>query len=134
MKCWVIDTDLVVSGLMKANGPCALILEAVMDGRVKLVYDARILAEYRDVLCRPRLKLDPEHVMHSPQALEGQMSVAPERLVAIGPAPDEMALVEVALAVPDRTIIKDSLADFPREILNGIRLLTPVEALAELTV
>lgn len=132
MKCWVLDTNVVVSGLLSANGPCAQVLEAVMDGRVKLVYDARILAEYRDVLCRPRLKLKPAQVMHFLEALSGQMSVVPERLAAIGPDPDDLVFVEVALAVPDRTIVTGNIADFPSEILNGARLLTPVQALAEL--
>jgi predicted nucleic acid-binding protein len=103
-----------------------------MDGRIKLVYDARILAEYRDVLCRPRLKLNPEHVMHFLQALGGQMSVVPERFAADGPDPGDMPFVEAALAVPDRTIVTGNLADFPSEILIGIRVLTPVQALAEL--
>ena len=132
MKRWVIDTNVVVSGLLSANGPCARILEAVMDGRVKLVYDARILAEYRDVLCRPRLGLNPKHVMHFLQTLGGQMSVIPERLAAVGPDPDDLVFVEAALAVPDRTIVTGNLADFPSEILNGARLLTPAQAIAEL--
>jgi len=132
MKCWVIDTNVVVSGLLSGGGPCAQILEAVMDSRVKLVHDARILAEYRDVLCRPRLKLKPTQVMHFLEALNGQMSVLPERLDAIGPDPDDLVFVEAALAVPDRTIVTGNLADYPSEILNGVRLLTPVQALAEL--
>jgi len=132
MRCWVIDTNVVVSGLLSANGPCAQILEAVMDGRVKMVYDARILAEYRDVLCRPRLRLKPTQVIQFLDALGGQMSVIPERLAGIGPDPDDLVFVEVALAVPDRTIVTGILAHFPREILNGARLLTPVQALAEL--
>jgi putative PIN family toxin of toxin-antitoxin system len=133
MRCWVIDTNVVVSGLLSANGPCARILEAVMEGRVKLVYDARILTEYRDVLCRPRLKLKPALVMHFLEALGGQMSVIPERLAVVGPDPDDMVFIEVALAVPDRTIVTGNLADFPSEILNGARLITPVQALAELS-
>jgi predicted nucleic acid-binding protein len=104
-----------------------------MEGRVKLVHDARILAEYRDVLCRPRLKLKPAQVMHFLEALGGQMSVIPKRLAVVGPDPDDMVFVEVALAVPDRTIVTGNLADFPSEILNGARLLTPAQALAELS-
>jgi uncharacterized protein len=133
MKCWVIDTNVVVSGLLTANGPCARILDAAMEGRVKLVYDACILAEYRDVLCRPRLKLKPAQVIHFLEALGGQMSVIPERLAANGPDPDDLVFVEAALAVPDRTIVTGNLADFPNEILNGARILTPVQALAELS-
>ena len=133
MRCWVIDTNVVVSGLLSANGPCVRILEAIMEGRVKLVYDARILAEYRDVLCRPRLKLKPAQVLHFLEALGGQMAVIPERLAADGPDPDDVVFVEAALAVPDRTIVTGNLADFPNEILNGVRLLTPAQALAELS-
>ena len=132
MRHWVIDTNVVVSGLLSANGPCARVLDAVMEGRVKLVYDARILAEYRDVLCRPRLKLKPAQVVHFLEALGGQMSVVPERLKIVGPDPDDMAFIEAALAVPDATIVTGNLADFPGDILNGARLLTPAQALAEL--
>jgi putative PIN family toxin of toxin-antitoxin system len=132
VKRWVIDTNVVVSGLLSANGPCARILDAVVQGRVNLVYDARILAEYRDVLCRPRLKLKPALVMHFLEALSGQFLVTAERAVAGGPDPDDQKFVEVALAVPDRTIVTGNLADFPSRILHGVRLLTPVQALAEL--
>ena len=71
--------------------------------------------------------------MHFLQALGGQMSVVPERLVPVGPDPDDFAFIEVALAVPDRTIVTGNLADFPVEILNGVRLLTPAQAVAELS-
>ena len=131
MKCWVIDTNVVVSGLLSANGPCSRILDAVMEGRVKLVYDARILAEYRDMLCRRRLRLKPAQVIHFLEALGGQMSVIPERIHADRPDLD-LVFVEAALAVPDRTIVTGNLADFPRDILGGTRLLSHVQALAEL--
>jgi hypothetical protein len=44
-----------------------------------------------------------------------------------------LVFVEAALAVLDRTIVTGNLADFPNEILNGARILTPVQALAELS-
>jgi hypothetical protein len=61
------------------------------------------------------------------------MSVVPKRLPADGPDPDDLVFVEAALAVPDRTIVTGNLADFPNEILNGARILTPVQAFAELS-
>ncbi len=132
MKYWVVDTNVVVCGLLSADGPCARVLDAVMEGRVKLVYDARILAECRDVLCRPRLRLKPAQVMHFIEALGGQMPVVSERISIAGPGPDDLAFLEAALAVPVSAIVTGNLADFPDEILRGVRLLTPVQALAEL--
>jgi putative PIN family toxin of toxin-antitoxin system len=132
MRCWVIDTNVVVSGLLSPRGPCARIIEAVMEGRVRLVHDASILAEYRDVLCQPRLKLDPALVINFLQALGGQQSMVPERRDIAGPDPEDLAFVEAALAVPDRTIVTGNISHFPAETLHGARLLTPAQALAEL--
>ncbi len=132
MKCWVIDTNVVVSGLLNPNGPPARILDAILDGRVKLVYDARILAEYRDVLRRPRLKLNPEAVARFLEALRGQMLVNPSGIVASGPDIDDLIFVESAIAAPDKTIVTGNLADYPDEILHGTRVLTPAQAAAEL--
>lgn len=131
MRHWVIDTNVIVSGLLAPNGPCARVLDAVTDGRVKLVYDARILAEYRDVLLRPRLRLEPAKVAAFLSALQGQFLVTPKPQTVTGPDPDDLVFIEAALATPDRTIITGNLADYPVSILNGARVLTPAQAAAE---
>ena len=133
MKCWVIDTNVVVSGLLNPHGPPARIVDAILDGRVKLVYDARILAEYRDVLHRRRLKLKPEAVAAFLEALRGQMLVNPMGIVTGGPDSDDLIFVECAMAAPDKTIVTGNLADYPDEILNGTRVLNPAQAAAELS-
>lgn len=132
MKLWVIDTNVVVSGLLNPHGPPARILNAVLDGRVKLVYDARILAEYRDVLLRPKFKLNPARVRMLLDGLRGQMLITPGATVTGGPDPDDHVFIEAALAVPDKTIVTGNIADYPGKILGGVRALTPVQALAEL--
>ncbi len=131
MKQWVLDTNVVVSGLMNPRGNPALILNAVLDGRVKMVCDARILAEYRDVLGRPRLKLEPGKIAAFLGGLRGQMFVTPVSLPAAGPDPDDLIFVEAALATIDRTIVTGNLAHYPPDILHGARVLTPAQAAAE---
>ena len=133
MKHWVIDTNVIVSGLLNPNGPPARVLDAVVEGRIKLVHDARILAEYRDVLLRPRLKLNPGSVQIFLDGLRSQMLVTPERVPVAGPDPDDLVFVEAALATTDRTIVTGNLADYPDAILNGVRIITPAQAVAELT-
>lgn len=132
MKFWVIDTNVVVSGLLNPHGPSARVLDAVLDGRVKLVYDARILAEYRDVLHRPRLKLKPGKISAFLTGLQSQMTVTPSPLAVTGLNADDIVFVEVALATTDQTIVTGNLADYPPKILHGARVLTPAQAAAEL--
>lgn len=132
MRYWVVDTNVVVSGLLTPSGHSARLLDAVLDGRVKLVYDARILAEYRDVLRRPRLKLAPDKIQAFLKGLHGQMLVTPKALESTGPDPDDIAFVAVALGTADRTIVTGNLAHYPPEILHGVRVLTPAQATAEL--
>ena len=132
MKRWVIDTNVVVSGLLNPHGPSARVLDAVLDGRLKLVYDARILVEYRDVLHRPRLKLAPAKITAFLNGLQDQPMVTPRPLAVTGPDADDIVFVEAALATTDKTIVTGNLADFPPEILHGARVLTPAQAAAEL--
>lgn len=132
MKLWVIDTNVVVSGLLYPHGPSARVLDAVLDGRVKLVYDARILAEYRDVLHRPRLKLRPDKISAFLTSLQSQTMVTPSPLAVAGPDADDIVFVEAARATTDKTVVTGNLADYPPEILHGARVLTPAQAAAEL--
>ncbi len=133
MKRWVIDPNVVVSGLLNAHGPSARVLDAVIDGRLKLVYDARILSEYRDVLHRPRLKLVPAKITALLNGLQGQAMVTPRPLAVTGPDADDIVFVEAALATIDKTIVTGNLADYPPEILHGARVLTPAQATMELS-
>ncbi len=132
MRLWVIDTNVVVSGLLNPYGHSARVLDAILDGRVKLVYDPRILAEYRDVLHRPRLKLAPAKITAFLNGLQSQVIVTPRPLAVSGPDADDIVFVEAALATTDRTIVTGNLADYPVEILHGARVLTPAQAAAEL--
>jgi putative PIN family toxin of toxin-antitoxin system len=132
MKLWVLDANVVVSGLLNPHGPSARVLDAVLDGRIKLVYDARILAEYRDVLRRPRLKLKPEKISAFLTGLQSQVTVTPSPLGVTGPDADDVVFVEAALVTTDKTIVTGNLADYPQEILRGARVLTPAQAAAEL--
>ena len=133
MKQWVIDTNVIVSGLMTPSGSSAQIIDAILNGQVKLVYDSRILKEYRDVLSRPRLKLPPMKIQALLVSMHRQLLVSPSVSGIIGPDSDDIIFIEAALATTDKTIITGNLAHFPVKILQGVRILTPVQALAELS-
>jgi putative PIN family toxin of toxin-antitoxin system len=53
----VLDTNVLVSGLLKANSKPAKVLDLVIAGKIQVAVDQRILNEYRQVLARPKLKI-----------------------------------------------------------------------------
>lgn len=50
----VLDTNVLVSGMINPHGAPGRIIDLVREGLVELVVDDRILAEYSDVLNRPK--------------------------------------------------------------------------------
>jgi uncharacterized protein len=53
----VIDTNVIVSGLLNEHGNPGKILDLLVGNQLKIAYDDRILGEYEEVLARPELKI-----------------------------------------------------------------------------
>ena len=55
---WVVDTNVVVAGLLAADSasPPAIILDAMLDGSLPFLLSVELLAEYRTVLLRERIR------------------------------------------------------------------------------
>ena len=58
----VLDTNVLVSGLLSATGNPAKIINAFKERQFCIVYNSDILAEYRDVLNRKKLGLNAKDV------------------------------------------------------------------------
>ena len=58
----VLDTNVVVSALLVPAGTQASILLLALRGEIALYISPPVLAEYEEVLRRPRLKLQPRHI------------------------------------------------------------------------
>lgn len=56
-RLFIIDTNVVVAGLItaQASSPTAIVLDAMLDGRVLYLLSPALLREYRAVLLRPKL-------------------------------------------------------------------------------
>ena len=51
----VLDTNVLVAGLLSPFGSCGDIVRMVSSGNLTLCIDARVLSEYHEVLERPKL-------------------------------------------------------------------------------
>ena len=58
----VLDTNVIISGILKPYSKAAAILHLVADGTIQLVYELRLLVEYWDVLSRPKFNFAKENV------------------------------------------------------------------------
>jgi predicted nucleic acid-binding protein len=121
----VVDTNVLVSGLLSAHGTPARVLDLLATGDLQATYDDRVAAEYRQVLARPRFGFQPQAVAHLLDYLftEGLPLVA-RPLPAMLPDPDDQPFWEVAVeaAAP---LITGNLKHFPSEVCTGLEVLTP---------
>lgn len=58
----VIDTNVLVSAFLRQGTPPAAVLDDLLRGDLIVLYDERILDEYREVLVRPKFRFDSENV------------------------------------------------------------------------
>jgi uncharacterized protein len=123
----VLDTNIVVSALLSAFGPSARVLDLALSGDIRLAYDDRILAEYREVLARAKFGFDPEDVASLLAFLETEgEAVVARPLAGTLPDPDDLQFVEVAAQV-NAPPITGNRAHFPPAACEGVKVLTARE-------
>lgn len=126
----VLDTNVLVSGLLEAFGPPAEIVRLVSSGNLRLLYDARILLEYKAVLRRPRFSFNPADVNDLLAQIEVcGVTVAAPPLAEHLPDRDDEPFLEVALAGKDRGLVTGNRKHFPAKKLQGMTILLPAEFL-----
>ena len=125
----VLDTNVVVSGLLSGTGPCGRILDLVLEGIVPIATDVRILAEYEEVVRRPQLAIpatEAAKVLAS-MGLAAEPVTAPP-LPAFLPDADDQPFLEVAAAAR-AVLVTGNRRHFPTDVCQGVRVLSPAEFL-----
>lgn len=128
----VLDTNVLVSGMINAHGAPGRIIDLIREGLVELVVDDQILAEYAEVLNRPKFHAyfhasDVRDILvfldHNTHYTISTIQVADL------PDPDDAPFLEVALtaAVP---LVTGNKSHFPVQYCSRTRILSPAEFLA----
>ena len=128
----VIDTNVLVSGMIRPAGPPGRLVDLLRAGTLQPVVDDRILDEYADVLCRPTMQTwfaaaDAEAIVaflvHHADPTLATISVRGL------PDPDDAPFLEVALSagVP---LVTGNKRHFTRSLCGGCTILTPAGFLA----
>ena len=127
----VLDTNVLVSGLLSPFGPCGEIVRMLSSSELTLAFDARIITEYREVLLRPKFKFDKDKVETLIDYIEHcGLTVAPSPLPQPLPDIDDEPFLEVAIAAKAICIVTGNHAHFPPDICLGVSLFSPADFLA----
>ena len=126
----VVDTNVLVSGLLTPFGAPGVIVSFVVGGRLQLCYDARILAEYDDVLRRPSFGFKEEDVafLLAQVRAQGEL-VVPVPLSVRLPHADDEPFLEVAEAAMAEFLVTGNLRHFAVNGRKSTRVVSPREFL-----
>jgi putative PIN family toxin of toxin-antitoxin system len=126
----VLDTNVIVSGILRPYSKAATILRLAATGMIQLAYDLRILSEYQDVLNRPKFTFAREDINVFLDQVEKEgvlVSVVPLKFRLSDP--DDEPFLEVALAARAEAIITGNKRHFSKKIYQGTQILSPAEFL-----
>lgn len=130
----VNDTNVLVSGIINPHGPPGRIVDAVLAEAITVLYDDRILSEYRDVLMRPTFGFKRADV----ETIVDFIEVAGEHISAKGvdlilPDPTDLPFLEVAMGGAADALVSGNLKHFkPRRGQHNVEVCTPAEFLRRL--
>lgn len=115
--CAVIDTNVLVSALFSPDGLSnpARVIRAVVNGVITPLYKDGIIAEYRDVLSRPKFNFEPALIDKFLSVFTtfginiDHTNPAEEKF----PDMDDVIFYEVAMSVDDAYLVTGNTRHFP---------------------
>jgi putative PIN family toxin of toxin-antitoxin system len=130
----VIDTNVLVSGLLFASGNEALIILAIYQGLERPCFTEAIIAEYAVLLARPKFSFPVDEVealivmLRSHGELHG-----PEASSVASPDPGDSKFLQCAQAVQAEFIVTGNKRHFPDAPYGPSRVVNAGEVLDRIT-
>lgn len=122
----VLDTNVLVSGLLNPFGLPGRIVQMAAAAQLSLCYDARILCEYRGVLSRPAFGFRLDHI----DSLLDQLRAAGELVATVPlahhlPDRDDEPFLEVAIASAAEYLVTGNIRHYPASARGSVRVVMP---------
>ena len=108
-------SNVIVSAMLSPNGTPGAILRGVLDGRLRLLVDNRIVFEYSNVLSRSKFRLDPHDVRAFLDFVEHEAEyvIAPPTAAQFDD-PDDHPFYEVAVEGGANYLVTENGRHFPK--------------------
>lgn len=128
---FVIDTNVLVSGVINPHGAPGRVVDSIISQTINVLYDDRILLEYRDVLLRPffgfrvsDINALLDFIEHSGE----QVTASPVNIVL--PDPSDLPFLEVAITGLATALVTGNLNHFkPLRGRHSMQVLSPADLL-----
>lgn len=126
----VLDTNVLVSGLLSPFGNCGEIVRMLTSDKITLCVDSRILVEYSEVLRRPQFNIDQQKaavvIEYIQASAETHVTAPLDRAL---PDENDNPFMEVAISSGAECLVTGNLKHFPGRSRAGVRVLAPKEFL-----
>ena len=127
----VLDTNVVVSGLMNEAGKPGIIIDLTLENHFQVAYDDRILGEYEDVLARPELRIRPARA----RAVIAHIELTGQRIDSTAMSPegfddiDDLPFAEVFLTANAQALVTGNLRHFSLLVERNLAVYSPAQFL-----
>ena len=134
----VVDTGVLVSGLIKRAGTTGEIMRSLRDGRFRIIFSTNILMEVIEVLGRPSFRskyhIQPDDInaLIDLIRLRGELVAIKEQVTACRD-PKDNKFLEAAIAGQADAIVSGDADLLDLIAFKGIPILRPAEFLTRLT-
>jgi len=126
----VLDTNIIVSALITPFGSASRILDMVIIGDLKLLYDDRILTEYCEVLSRKKFGFAENDVNTLLEYIETEgLRITPSVCTENIPDKDDLPFLEVALSGKADALVTGNKRHFKVKSSKKLKILSPDELL-----
>ena len=130
----VIDTNVLVSGLLSPSGNEALVLLAVHQGMIRPCFSEPILEEYVAVLGRPRFAFPPEEIEALIAMFQSKGEFyRPAASTVASPDPADTKFLHCAEAAGADFIVTGNKRDFPDAPYGPTRVVNAAELIDRIT-
>jgi putative PIN family toxin of toxin-antitoxin system len=121
----VLDTNVIVSAMLRSGGLPEAVFNLAMGGEVQCYISEPIVAEYEDVLRRPRLAINPGKVTVALARIRAAASlIQPVTRVTVALDPDDNIFLECAEVAQAHYLVTGNARHFP-ERWGKTQIVTP---------
>ncbi|HEV2964619.1 MAG TPA: putative toxin-antitoxin system toxin component, PIN family [Candidatus Angelobacter sp.] len=123
----VLDTNIVVSALLRSGSLPEAAFNLAMDRVVQLSVSESILTEYEDVLRRSKLRIHPDKVTLTLKRIrEVSLLIRPAVSVTVCSDPDDNIFLECSEAAQANYLVTGNVRHFP-DVWATTQIVTPRE-------